>query len=427
MKPRTKFQQQVLAASQSLPVITKEQAEWAVTNCFSHIGRRKKNNEITCMECGASWKSTAVLADSVCGCTCPKCGMELTIVDTRKRVFRDYEYFCIITTCNDFQVLRFFYLDMYAKAGEKIRYCVSEVIQSWIARGGKHATIARLRALTSFRDTWNFQSALEIRPERPLYNAIPTCVYPEQDLLPELQRSGYSGEFYGMTPFEMFKTLLTESRAETLLKAGQTKLLKYFAIKNDFRVIDEYWPSIRICMRNRYIVNDAAIWCDYINLLNFFGKDLHNAQYVCPADLNAEHDRYVQKKRDFQEKERQEERRKKALESEAIFHQAKKKFFGIQFTDGVIQVQVLESVEEIMQEGDILHHCVFASGYHLKPDSLILSASVNGQKIETVEISLSKMKVVQSRGVCNKATEFHDRIIKLVGKNMALFYKCKVA
>ncbi|MDR1984746.1 MAG: PcfJ domain-containing protein, partial [Prevotellaceae bacterium] len=53
-----------------------------------------------------------------------------------------------------------------------------------------------------------------------------------------------------------------------------------------------------------------------------------------------------------------------------------------------------------------------------KPDSLILSACINGQKIETVEFSLSKMQVVQSRGVCNKNTEYHDRIIELVKKNI---------
>jgi hypothetical protein len=39
------------------------------------------------------------------------------------------------------------------------------------------------------------------------------------------------------------------------------------------------------------------------------------------------------------------------------------------------------------------------------------------QRIETVEFSLSKMQVVQSRGVCNKNTEYHDRIIELVKKN----------
>jgi hypothetical protein len=182
--------------------------------------------------------------------------------------------------------------------------------------------------------------------------------------------------------------------------------------------------SIRICIRNNYIVGDASVWHDYIDLLRFFGKDLHNAKYVCPADLNAEHDRYVKKKREWQERERREQARKKTLEDEATYREMKSRFFGIQFSDGNIRVRVLDSVEEIMQEGDAMHHCVFTNEYHLKPDSIILSACIeDGQRLETVEFSLSKMQVIQSRGVCNKNTEYHDQIINLVKKNRRLFEK----
>lgn len=165
------------------------------------------------------------------------------------------------------------------------------------------------------------------------------------------------------------------------------------------------------------------MWCDYIDLLRFFGKDLHNAYYVCPKDLKAEHDKYVEKKRAYIERKRKEEAKQQALKDEALFQELKSKFFGIQFTDGVVQIRVLESVTEIMQEGDAMHHCVFTNNYHLRPDSLILSACIDGERIETVELSLSKLKVVQSRGVCNKNSEHHDRIIKLVNKHIPLIRK----
>jgi hypothetical protein len=93
------------------------------------------------------------------------------------------------------------------------------------------------------------------------------------------------------------------------------------------------------------------------------------------------------------------------------------KFFGIHFEEGQIQVRVLESVEEVMQEGDALKHCVFTNEYHLRPDSLILSACIGNEKIETIEFSLSKMAVVQCRGLKNQNTEYHDQIINLVNKN----------
>ena len=251
-------------------------------------------------------------------------------------------------------------------------------------------------------------------------------VYPHQRLIPELKRAGYNSQYENINPFDIFRTLLLDSRAETLLKAGQAKVLRYFA-GNNFHKINDYWASIKICIRNSYHINKVHNWRDYIDLLRFFGKDLHNAKYVCPTDLNAEHDRYVKKKREWQERERREEKKKKALEDETQFKEMKSRFFGIQFTDGVIQIRMLESVEEIMQEGDILHHCVFVNNYHLRPDSLILSACIGDKRIETIEFSLSKMQVVQCRGVHNQNSEYHDRIIELVKKNKRLIQRRKAA
>lgn len=413
MKPKNKLQQQVIALSKNhLPAISETQVKWAYQNCILHIAKRTKKG-LTCLACGHSLKDKDSDAKE---CVCPHCHAKLHIDSTKRRVFKDYEYFCMITVCGGFQVLRFFYVQAYQKAGEKAAYFHSEVVQKWIAPNGKYATVARLRPLTCFTDTWQFNSPLELRPEKQFYNVIPTCIYPRQKLIPEIKRSGYKKPIDKITPFDLFRTLLLNSKAETLLKAGQDKLLTFFA-GSDFKKINDYWSSVKICLRNSYIIEDASIWLDYIDLLRFFGKDLHNAKYVCPADLKAGHDRYVEKKREWQEQQRRAENRKKALENEAIFKEMKSKFFGIKFTDGLIEVRMLDSVEDIMREGDVMHHCVFVNEYHLKPDSLILSACINGQKIETVEFSLSKMQVVQSRGVCNKNTEYHERIIKLVTKN----------
>jgi len=417
MKPKNKFQQQVFELSKTLAPITKVQKKWAFQNCFEHIGRRTTKGVITCSECGHTWQGCGELIDNLLGAECPACSTKLKVTTTRKSVFKQTEYFCIVTTCNDFQVLRFFYLTACFKTGQKAQYSINEVVQRWIAPNGKYATIAKIKLAVCYFDIWNFNSALEIRPEKDYHSIIPTCIYPRQRLIPELKRGGYKGECYNINLFDLFSTLLSDSRAETLLKTGQTKVLKFYAGSNYFHKINDYWASIKICIRNGYHIKDVSVWRDYIDLLRFFGKDLHNAKYVCPADLTAEHDRYVQKKREWQERERKEQKKQKALEDETKFQEMKSRFFGIQFSDGIIQIRVLESAEEIMQEGDIMHHCVFTNEYHLKPDSLILSACVNGQKVETIEFSLSKMQVVQSRGICNKNTEYHDRIIELVKKN----------
>ena len=110
-----------------------------------------------------------------------------------------------------------------------------------------------------------------------------------------------------------------------------------------------------------------------------------------------------------------------AMEDEAKFKELKGKFFGIAFTDGTLQVRVLESVHDHLDEGTLMHHCVFSNAYYLKENSLILSATIGEKRIETVEVNLQTLKVVQSRAVCNGISEYHNRIITLVENNVHLF------
>lgn len=86
----------------------------------------------------------------------------------------------------------------------------------------------------------------------------------------------------------------------------------------------------------------------------------------------------------------------------------------------MINVRVLDSVMEYAEEGTAMKHCVFTNDYYLKEDSLIFSATINGKRIETIEVSLKTLKVAQSRGVCNQNTEYHDQIINLVNNNKQL-------
>ena len=63
---------------------------------------------------------------------------------------------------------------------------------------------------------------------------------------------------------------------------------------------------------------------------------------------------------------------------------------------------------------------MFDNAYYLKENSLILSATIGGRRIETIEVNLDTLKVVQSRGVCNKNTEYHEQIVNLVNANRKL-------
>ena len=115
-----------------------------------------------------------------------------------------------------------------------------------------------------------------------------------------------------------------------------------------------------------------------------------------------------------------EKKRKQAIKDEKEYLKQKGRFFGIAFGDNLIQIGVLQSVMDFLEEGKEMHHCVFTNKYYRKSESLILTARIGNKRIETVEVNLKTLSIVQSRGVCNNNTEYHERIIGLVKKNMNL-------
>ena len=76
-----------------------------------------------------------------------------------------------------------------------------------------------------------------------------------------------------------------------------------------------------------------------------------------------------------------------------------------------------------MIEVNEMHHCVFANEYYKRLDSLLLTAKVNGERAETIEVDLKRYKLVQSRGICNNNSEYHNEIISLINENMNVIRK----
>ena len=424
MKPKNKLQKQVVEASKTLPKLTKKQIQWGYDHAIQYVGRRTDKGMITCTKCGHSFEGMGELANTLLGCECPNCQSKLIVKTTKKRTFDDSYYMNIITAHKGYQIIRTIMFSYKSKIGEPTKLSYSEVMQRWIVPNGKHYTFARLRQTmgTYCIDSWIFYTAIELRNENSnnkfcinVYDKIGSLgeVYTRQKLIPELKRTGYKKALYGQRQLDLFRTLLSDSKAETLIKAGYTKLLERI-MNMGWKNLDNYWQSIKICIRNGYKIKDAVLWCDYIDMLRLFGKDLHNAKYVCPTNLKAEHDRYVIKRA----KANAQAEIEKQLAKEAEYREAKARFFGLVFSDGIISIRVLESVAEIIAEGQTMHHCV--AGYHSKTDSLIFSACIDGKRIETIEVSISQLKVIQSRGICNKNTKHHNKIIQLVEQNISL-------
>lgn len=423
MKPKTKIQKRVVSLSESLPKLSTEQLSWAQEKCFGKVAHKRKSTYL-CMECGVIFpigKITQYAKPKVV--SCPHCNNLLKIAESKKRTSTESHYFSIFTVAEEFQVLRHFFIEKSCKGGQKASYQFIEAVQNWITPEGDVFNMSRATAGSFYYDAWSWGSKLELRgwSTQPYkFNIYAKFIYPEQKFIPRLRRNGFKRGLHNISPYDLLPALLTNSMAETLMKAKQYSLLKHTLIRSN---IESKWGSIKICLRNNYLIKDASIWLDYIDLLAYFGKDIRNAKYVCPDDLMKEHDRLSNKRMRQYEKEQEEHQKKKAVEDEKEFRDMKSKYFGIAFSDGLINVVVLNSVQEYIKEGELLHHCIFSNEYYKRDDSLILSARIDGAPIETIEISLENFTIIQSRGLQNQNSKYHEQILNLVNENIHLFNK----
>ena len=359
MKPRNKFEKAVLDESKNLRSITKTQCKWAFRECIYHYAYRLPKGRVTCMDCGHSW----TMEKTTDTCTCPHCGARLQVKETFERKLKQKQYFTVLTTCGEYQVLRMFLLSSEMEKGCKAQHYTFEIGQYWWNAQGRKTIVAVQRTLGRYIDTFSFCSQMAIRNDNEAYRHISySPIYPKFKAIDTLHRNGFNDDFHGIAPIRLIPALLSDCRAETLMKAERYEDLKYFLSQN--KEIDNYWDVYKLVLRHDYKVSDIALWCDYVDMLQRLGKDTHNPKFVCPPDLIAEHDKRESELRRQREKEEIERKRQKAIEDEERFQALKSKFFGIAFSDGTIQVRVLESVREHLEEGVSMHHCVLCKPLH---------------------------------------------------------------
>ena len=369
------------------------------------------------MKCGHEW-----LENRNGTCLCPECGTQIEIKDTKERVIRDKSYFNVITTLEGYQVVRMFLMMVEMRKGMKASPAYLEIGSYWIDCKGNTTVVGLQRTLGPYIDSFAFGSPLEIRRDNEAYQRISDeWVYPRIKVTDTIKRNGFKGSCHHIHPVTLFQELLTNPKAETLMKANEIELLRYLCYRPTNKAdIETYWNTIKVANRNGYKVNNSQMWIDYIKMLERCGKDIQSPKYICPANLQEEHDRYMRKVHILEDKKKRAEDIRKAQEREASFKEQKEKFFGIRINDEEIEVKVLESVEEYRQESESQHICLFSAAYDQREDSLIFSARIGGRIIETIEVDLKTLKVVQSRGVCNQNTEYHDRIVNLINANTHL-------
>ena len=383
MKPRNKIQMEVVALSSALPPINEKQKEWGITHSYTEKER--------------TYEKTM------------------------------YRYFVVSSRVKDWQVCRFFQIRK-----QRQLYDVIEPVRLWFNTNGHMEVEAMNRFYMNGRiDSWIIDSELSLKQAPASYNdytlMLPISASKVTSMLPILKRNGLKGSFHNMQPRDVMEGLLKNNIFETLWKCGRLFLLQALAYNwsRDYNNADKV-AAIKIALRHGYKVTDGRMWLDMIGLLLRAHKDIRNPKFVCPTDLKKGHDQALDWCNRYEERQRKISERNKLREDEKAakrYEEARRRFSGLKLTDGIIVVQVLPTVKDIMQEGNAMHHCVFAAGYYKRLDSLLLTAKVNGLRAETIEVDLKRYQLVQSRGVCNQNSKYHNEIVSLVNKNMNIIRK----
>lgn len=378
MKPRNKIQKEVVAISAKIPPITDKQKQWGITHCYT--------------------------------------AKERTYEKTM------YRYFVISSRVKDWQVCRFFQIRK-----QRQLYEVIEPVRLWFNADGHMEVEAMNRFCMSGKmDSWIVGNELTLKNIPALYKdytqMLPISVSKVTSALPILKRNGLKGSFHNMQPRDVINGLLKNNLFETLWKCKQFSLLK--AITYNWNMTFENKSkvaAIKVALHHNYKITDGRMWLDMIGMLIKAHKDVRNPKYICPNDLQVAHDKALTLSKRQDKIDAQKRNKQRLLEDKKAiqrYNTTRKCFIGLVLTDGTIVIKVLPTVKSIMQEGEAMHHCVFANEYYKRLDSLLLTAKVNGERAETIEVDLKRYELVQSRGVCNQNSKYHDKIVNLVNENM---------
>ena len=414
MKPRNKVEREVVKLSTNLPQLSDKQQAWAVKTCI-----REEN----------AYEYSDRFAR---GC------------------------FYLVVTFKGWQVLRYFQVRAKFRYHKLVDYKIyfKECMQHWM-KDGKYVFLSKQRFSGHISDAFCSSANLEVRTNT-LWGA-----------LGDPRELGWDGVYYAsvqdkykyaLRDFgkqicfdDIFRSVNVHPYNETLMRRDldMWKTCKYHEAVFDSKLM----ASVRIVIRHGhadYLYD--SLWWDMVDFLRYLNKDLRNPTIICPANLKEAHDKWMlavksrkrnmadkmEKLRQIQEEKRmleymeaqakrEEENKQKAKALASIYVARRNKFFGLDIASGVIHIKVLRSVEEFFEEGKEMCHCVFANGYYdvnKKPNCLILSAKVNGQRMETLEVDLSSFTVVQCHGKHNQNSAFHDAILNLVRENMWQIKSC---
>lgn len=444
MKPKTKNETWALREQARLPELPQRTLDWAKRTLMRHDGYTwlagaysKKRRVVWCQNCGRVEYLPVDEEINESAYTCRECGSVLVLVNigpVHPKVRTCSIEFVVARVHKGWQVFEGVELERTVRIGERPEYALARRYAIWLNSKGKEVitTTAYSRCYNYFR--WRPEDGWTIGR----HNGIVSGYYVYEDTfdlsgmktapggryLPELRRRGWRPgmkEISSLSIEDVCRTLLGSSVAETLLKAKQYALFRALVSEGKGNRVEKFWPSVKIALRHgmKYRTQeDISLWLDYLSGLEQEHRDMRSPKWLLPEDLNRAHQSQIERMRAASERKR----RLAQLEEDRRFDEELRKRIGIVagfvLTDGDIEISPLKTVNDFYCEGNALHHCVFAMGYYKRKDCLILGAKVNGERAETIEVSLKDFSVSQCRGRNNMDSPYHKRIMSLMSSNL---------
>lgn len=168
MKPRTKYQKQVVTSNKGLRPIKGAQMQWAFRECLDHYAfqlstdrppawtadtlglRTRMRTNVSARSVRQSWKCSAPSDRSAMSST----------------------YFSVLTERKGLQLMRAFQMKAYYHKGQKADIYCWEVARYWMNEKGKVEVMARKRTMGIYMDTFCYDSDIELRKDNTTYQHI---------------------------------------------------------------------------------------------------------------------------------------------------------------------------------------------------------------------------------------------------------------
>lgn len=461
MKPSTKAERECVALSEQLKPLTAKQSARGYALAFYYTGTQYMDGRCFCNECGHQFERKTdmwevellqnggeapkrkkrprhvVRPGAKEYTNCPNCHKRLLLQPNGKKTYSYQEaYFSLMDYAGGkYQIVRTFMVGCVKRIGEPVDiYEPKEVAQRYIdiEKAKVACDIARpINGLAMNRYSsiipWKWDKPMSIKGQyqyayEDRYDFGVSFIV--RKLHPVLKQKGL--EKLPWSSYHNIWLLLTNSHAETLLKAGRWE---EFKLLNTYG--DRIWPQLKICNRHGYKIKDGSLWKDTIDMVRRLHLDDHSPKYICPDNLKRLHDtlhrrieRIEAEERRRREEAELQENLKKARKSEMAYKQFIKPFAGIKLHGKNLTIAPLLSVADFAEEGHAMHHCVYSMGYYRHRDRLILSArDGKDNRLATIEYRLKTGIIEQCRAVCNGVPERDNEIRMLIEKNLPVFFK----